>query len=248
MEVKRRCYECYKKSLNVTAVAEVTSEPYLEFRCPNGHTYKSIPVNPVYELLYDHALAALIQNNYYESYLSAQACLEQFRQEFVLTYAWVINKHQDMFSLFKNAKAIRYAERSTGAFISICLILFGNDCSQVLKELSKVTEKRNLVVHGSLIPSKKECEQLLVAIYHSVFYCTIKYHNSDGYPYTRLRQDERASNYVESKIIKGHWVITDKTYTLTPYQVVNEGQELNAYQRSGMSTILQRYVHFSHIN
>jgi hypothetical protein len=246
MKVERSCYLCHKEkpSVKSIATAEVTENPYLEFKCSRGHKYTSVPMNPVYELLYDHALDAYQQENYYECYLSTQACLEQFRQQFVLTYAWVQNNHVDLSKQFRKSQGLRLSERSTGAFIALCVILFQDDSVPTLTELNDVVNRRNRVVHGDVVPGQEDCKNLLVAVYHAVFYCSIKYHNKDGYPYMALRQREQASKNVKALNENNSIASFGSIMTLTVLQVTNETKELDNYARSGITAILQRHDHF----
>ena len=93
------------------------------------------------------------------------------------------------------------------------------------------TEKRNRVIHGTLIPTKGLCEEVIKNVYQVVKFFQISWIDDDGYCPISNYQDAIATDNYEAIISnkKEHElaVLVGKLYTLSAIQVVHKDKELD---------------------
>ena len=228
-KIETMCAECrdYKSS----AVAEVTDDESLKFICPRGHTFHAVLRTPLYVPIFENALRAYDDEEYYECYLSAVTSLEKFRNTAIKAYFWSTNNHKPMDKIIDKSHAIKYSERSIASFATISLLLFGESAIPMLNKMYDSTEKRNRVIHGTLIPTKCLCEEVIKNVYQVVKFFQISWIDDDGYCPISNYQDAIATDNYEAIISnkKEHElaVLVGKLYTLSAIQVVHKDKELD---------------------
>lgn len=215
MKISKVCLTCkHEHQINPKqATAEVTDLPYLEFNCPLGHKYSYVTEDPLYEMIYDHALDAYEEENYFECYLSAVTTLERFRTDFIKAFAWEKNDKNSLDDDFKKSQAIRTSERSAGAFSAIGLIEFGSEAVPYINNMYVELQKRNGVIHGEIMPNKKTCEEMLEMVFRTVTYFNIKSSDENGRTPVSKKQIMTSEKFFE-----GHHEITSYTgrlYTIS---------------------------------
>ncbi|MBS4971263.1 hypothetical protein [Lacticaseibacillus paracasei] len=215
MKISKLCVACkHQRQINPPlATAEVTDQPYLEFSCPLGHKYSYVTEDPLYEMIYDHALDAYEDENYFECYLSAVTTLERFRTDFIKAFAWEKNGEKSLDNDFKKSQAIRTSERSAGAFSAIGLVEFGDEAVPYINNMYTELQKRNAVIHGETMPNKETCKAMLEVVFRTVIYFNVKSINEKGNSPVARKQIMTSEKFFE-----GHSEITSygsRLYTIS---------------------------------
>lgn len=241
MKIETMCAEC--RDYKPRAVAEVTNDESLKFICPRGHTFHAVLRTPLYVPIFENALRAYDDEEYYECYLSAVTSLEKFRNTAIKAYFWSTNNHKPMDKIIDKSHAIKYSERSIASFATISLLLFGESAIPMLNKMYDSTEKRNRVIHGTLIPTKGLCEEVIKNVYQVVKFFQISWIDEDGYCPISNYQDAIATyNYkaiISSKRGNEHPVLMAKLYSLSAMQVVRKEHELNTEFNRSFKLIME---------
>ena len=116
-KIETMCAECrdYKSS----AVAEVTDDESLKFICPRGHTFHAVLRTPLYVPIFENALRAYDDEEYYECYLSAVTSLENSETQLSKLTFGQQTTHKPMDKIIDKSHAIKYSERSIASFATI---------------------------------------------------------------------------------------------------------------------------------
>lgn len=169
MKLLTPCMQCFQEQGHPSEEmisAELFDDGLLRVHCLQGHTTIAVIQEQKHEILFDHALMALIDGYPREAATGMAATLERF-YEFVLKV--LCKKHGIEASAYKNSwKSISaQSERQFGAFLFAWLIEFGAPPSTIddIKpkqitdqkwERRKWKEFRNYVVHKGYMPSYAE--------------------------------------------------------------------------------------------
>lgn len=138
-----------------------TRQSFYEFTCRSGHTNTIILKEQLFEVLFEMAAVAYVEDYYRDAVATAAAALERF-YEFVIKLL-LRNKNVNEESIEKLWKQVsKQSERQLGAY----LFLFLSELSvEPISLLSDEAGFRNTVIHQGHIPTKKEAFEFLLSIY-----------------------------------------------------------------------------------
>lgn len=162
------CMECQKENGIPSCEfkkLELTNEFYFPFTCSKGHKSITILQNERFEILFDFAYEAYINNYYRESVFNAASAIERFHEFFIKVITLknlngISNCSQIVDKTWKELS--RQSERQLGAFYMIYL----NEFKEVPEKIKgNNIEFRNKVVHKGFIPNKDETHRYLEFAY-----------------------------------------------------------------------------------
>lgn len=170
MKIRHYCTKC--KNYNQPEIINIQSIPQdfiVRIKCKEGHNQIIYQTNPLYSLLFDNSIIALMTKNYRACIFEAASALERFFEHairiLIIPHKEIgnmekVKQYNEAWKLIKNM-----SERQLGAFI----MLFHNATNQspiLLNE--KLISLRNNTIHKGYLPQEEEALQFLGNVYNLI--------------------------------------------------------------------------------
>ena len=118
----------------------------------------------------------------------------------------------------------------------------------MLNKMYDSTEKRNRVIHGTLVPTNDLCEKVIKNVYQVIKFFQISWIDGDGYcPISNYQDSIATDNYeaiISNKRDHEHAVLMGKLYTLSTTQVVHKDKELDVEFNRSFKIIMSIHHRF----
>lgn len=167
MKIEHWCTICQNfENTETVKIQSVPQDFIIRIKCEKGHNQVIHLTNPLYSILFDNSVKALMQGNYRGCIFEAASALERFYEHAVriliiphkdVGNMEIIKHYNSTWKIIKNM-----SERQLGAFI----MLFHKTTNKspiLLNE--KLTSLRNNTIHKGHLPLESEALQFLGSVY-----------------------------------------------------------------------------------